>query len=168
VTPLPAVQRRRVLITGLGAAAGVSGAFGGASAQAAESAAAAAVDPHPAELAAAIRAFAGDAPVRAGRVTFEIAPLVENGNAVPVTVSVVSPMSDADHVQAIAIFNERNPQREVVICHLGPQSGRAQVSTRIRLATSQTVVALAKCSDGSVWSQAVEVIVTIAACVEGT
>jgi sulfur-oxidizing protein SoxY len=166
VTPLPAVLRRQVLITGLGAAAGVSGAFSGASAQAAESAATA-VDPHPAELAAAIRAFAGEAPVRTGRVTFEIAPLVENGNAVPVTVSVVSPMTDADHVQAIAIFNERNPQRDVVVCHLGPQSGRAQVSTRIRLATSQTVVALAKCSDGSVWSQTVEVIVTIAACVEG-
>jgi sulfur-oxidizing protein SoxY len=166
VKPLSAIQRRQVLITGVGAAAGMSGAFGSGSAQAAESAPAA-VDPHPAELAAAIRAFAGDGPIRPGRVTFEIAPLVENGNAVPVTVSVVSPMTDADHVQSIAIFNERNPQRDVVVCHLGPHSGRAQVSTRIRLATSQTVVALAKCSDGSVWSQAVEVVVTIAACVEG-
>lgn len=119
-----------------------------------------------AELEAAIRGFAGAVPVQAGRVTLDIAPLVENGNAVPVTVGVDSPMSAADHVKRIALFNERNPQREVAVFHLGPRAGRASVATRIRLATSQQLVALAEMSDGSVWSRRVDVIVTLAACIE--
>ena len=117
-------------------------------------------------LAAAIAAFAGAAPVRAGRVTLDVAPLVENGNTVPITVSVESPMSEADHVKAIAVFNERNPQRDVATFRLGPRAGRATVSTRIRLATSQQLVAVAQMSDGSCWSHSVDVIVTLAACVE--
>lgn len=119
-----------------------------------------------AELEAAIRGFAGAAPVQVGRVTLDIAPLVENGNAVPVSVGVDSPMSAADHVKRIALFNERNPQREVAVFHLGPRAGRASVATRIRLATSQQLVALAEMSDGSVWSRRVDVIVTLAACIE--
>ena len=119
-----------------------------------------------AELAAAIATFAAGAPVRAGRVEFEIAPLVENGNTVPIKVRVQSPMSEADHVKAIAIFNESNPQRDVANFFLGPRAGRATVSTRIRLATSQQLVAVAKMNDGSCWSQTVDVLVTLAACVE--
>ena len=118
------------------------------------------------ELAAAIKAFAAGAPVQAGRVTLEVAPLVENGNVVPVTVTVQSPMSAADHVKAIAIFNERNPQRDVAVFSLGPRAGRATVATRIRLATSQQLVAVAQMSDGSCWTHTVDVIVTLAACVE--
>ena len=118
------------------------------------------------DLQAAIRAFAGDATVRGGRVRLDIAPLVENGNTVPITVSVDSPMSADDHVKTIAVFNELNPQREVATFHLTPRSGRATVSTRIRLATSQKLVALARLSDGSVWSATAEVVVTLAGCVE--
>jgi sulfur-oxidizing protein SoxY len=118
------------------------------------------------ELNAAIAAFAGGVPVREGRVEFDIAPLVENGNTVPVTVRVQSPMSEADHVQAIAIFNEKNPQRDVAVFHLGPRAGRATIATRIRLATSQKLVAIARMNDGSCWSCSVDVIVTLAACVE--
>jgi sulfur-oxidizing protein SoxY len=119
-----------------------------------------------AELAAAITAFAGGTTVRPGRVDFDIAPLVENGNVVPITVRVQSPMTEADHVTAIGIFNESNPQRDVANFYLGPRAGRATVSTRIRLATSQQLVAVAKMSDGSCWSQTVDVLVTLAACVE--
>jgi sulfur-oxidizing protein SoxY len=118
------------------------------------------------ELAAAVAAFAGGAPVRAGRVDFDIAPLVENGNTVPVTVRVQSPMTEANHVKAIAIFNQRNPQRDVANFSLGPRAGRATVSTRIRLAGSQQLVAVAKMSDDSCWSKTVDVLVTLAACVE--
>ena len=118
------------------------------------------------ELAAAIAAFAGGAPVRNGRVEIDIAPLVENGNTVPITVRVQSAMSETDHVKAIAIFNESNPQRDVANFYLGPRAGRATVSTRIRLATSQNLVAVAKMNDGSCWSQTVDVLVTLAACVE--
>lgn len=117
-------------------------------------------------LLAAIAQFSGAAPVRPGRVEFEIAPLVENGNSVPILIEVASPMSAADHVVAIAVFNERNPQRDVAVFTLGPRAGRARVSTRIRLATSQQLVAVARFSDGSFWSRSVDVVVTLAACIE--
>lgn len=139
----------------LGAGAGVAASISWRRADAAQE-----------DLAAAIRAFAAGAPVRAGRVRLDIAPLVENGNVVPVTVTVESPMSAADHVKAIALFNERNPQRDVAVFHLGPRAGRATVATRIRLATSQQLVAVAQLNDGSCWTHSVDVIVTLAACVE--
>jgi len=120
----------------------------------------------PADLAAAVRAFAGGAVPRAGKVTLEVAPLVENGNTVPITVTVDSPMTAADHVLSIAVFNERNPQVDVIRARFGPRAGRAAVSTRIRLATSQQLVAVASLSDGSFWSHSVDVVVTLAACVE--
>ena len=96
-----------------------------------------------------------------------IVALVENGNAVPVSVSVQSPMTAADHVQRIALFTPQNPLPEVAVFHLGPHSGRAQVSARMRMATSQPVIALALLNDGSVWRHSVEVVVTLAACLEG-
>ena len=110
--------------------------------------------------------WAGGQPVREGKVRLEIAELVENGNAVPITVRVDSPMSATDRVQEIIVFNERNPQRDVLRASFGPASGRAEISTRIRLATSQQLVALARLADGSQWSHRVDVIVTLAACIE--
>ena len=121
----------------------------------------------PLDLAAAIKAFTQGAGVREGRVTFDIAALIDNGNAVPIVVGVASPMTAADHVTAISVFNERNPQRDVVNARFGPRSGRAELATRIRLATSQKLVAVARMSDGTYWSKTVEVIVTLAACIEG-
>ena len=122
---------------------------------------------NPAALQAAITAFSGGRAVRDGRVLLAIDTLVENGNTVPVSVSVDSPMTPADHVQRIALFTESNPQPEVAVFHFSPASGRAQVSTRMRMATSQHVVALAQLSDGSVWQQRVAVVVSLAACLEG-
>lgn len=118
------------------------------------------------ELTGALRAFTGGASTLEGKVKFDIAPLVENGNTVPITITVDNPMTAANHVQAIAVFNEKNPQREVVACKLTPRVGRAVVSTRIRLATTQQLVAVAKLSDGSYWTHTVDVIVTLAACIE--
>ena len=115
----------------------------------------------------AIRAWAGSATPRDGRVKFDISPLVDNGNVVPLTVSVQSPMTPADHVREIVIFNQSNPQRDVIRATLSPLSGRAELSTRMRLATSQHLVALARMSDGSVWQHRVDVVVTLAACIEG-
>lgn len=117
-------------------------------------------------LAEAIAGFTGGAPVNAGRVTLTVPPLVENGNAVGVTVAVESPMSEAAHVRRIGLFNEKNPQADVAIFHLGPRNGRARIVTRIRLATSQTLVAVAELSDGTYWSSEANVIVTLAACIE--
>jgi sulfur-oxidizing protein SoxY len=118
------------------------------------------------EMEAAIRGYADGKPVTRGKVKLEVPTLVENGNAVPVTVTVDSPMTPAAHVTGIAIFNDRNPQRDVVRFTLTPRSGKALVSTRIRLATSQQLVAVARLSDGSHWSDAVDVLVTLAACLE--
>ena len=121
----------------------------------------------PEAMAAAIREFTGGAPVRDGGVLLDIAPLVENGNTVPVTVSAESPMTATDHVREIGVFNELNPQALVAVFTLGPRAGRAMVSTRIRLSTSQKLVAIAKMSDGSLRRHQVDVLVTIAACTEG-
>ena len=120
----------------------------------------------PDELDAAIKAFTQGAAIRTGRVKLDISPIVDNGNSVPVTISVESPMTAADHVKTIAMFNEKNPQRDVVRVQLGPRSGKASVSTRIRLANSQKLVALAQLSDGTWWSHSVEVLVTLAACID--
>lgn len=118
------------------------------------------------EMEAAIRGYADGRPVTRGKVKLDVPPLVENGNAVPLTVTVDSPMTAAAHVTGIAVFNDRNPQRDVVRFTLTPRSGRAQVSSRIRLATSQQLVAVARLSDGTYWSDAVDVLVTLAACLE--
>ena len=119
------------------------------------------------ELAVAVSGFAGGAPVTAGKVRLSIAELVDNGNVVPITVTVDSPMTAGNHVKAIAVFNEKNPQRDVARFTLGPRYGKAEVSTRIRLATTQKLVAVAQMGDGSFWSHTVDVIVTLAACIEG-
>jgi len=120
----------------------------------------------PEMLASAIREVVGGNVVRTGKVRLEIPPLVENGNTVPLTVNVASPMSEADHVRSIHVFNEKNPQPNVGNFFLGVRSGRAQVSTRIRLADSQRITAIAKMSDGSFWSATADVVVTLAACTE--
>ena len=120
----------------------------------------------PATMAAAMRDVTGAAVVRTGKVKLDVPPLVENGNTVPMTVSVTSPMTAEDHVRSIHVFVEKNPQPNVGNFYLGPHAGRAQISTRIRLADSQKIVAIARLSDDSFWSTSVDVVVTLAACTE--
>jgi sulfur-oxidizing protein SoxY len=120
----------------------------------------------PDEMKTAIEKITGGKPMTAGHVKLEIPPLVENGNTVPVTVTVDSPMTPADHVRAIHVVTEKNPQPNVISCRLGPRAGRAMVSTRCRLSDTQTVIALAEMSDGSFWNASVSVIITLGACLE--
>jgi len=120
----------------------------------------------PESMAAAIRNVVGTATVQTGRVKLDIPPLVENGNTVPMTVSVTSPMTSSDYVKSIHVFNEKNPQPNLGNFYLTPRAGRAQVSTRIRLADTQKITAIARLSDGSLWSVSTEVVVTLAACTE--
>lgn len=120
----------------------------------------------PAEMQAAVASIVGGARVDDGKVKVDIPPLVENGNTVPCTVTVDSPMTAADHVKAIHVFTEKNPQPYVISVAFGPRAGLASVSTRIRLRDSQTVLAVAEMSDGTFWSGRAGVIVTISACLE--
>jgi len=120
----------------------------------------------PEAMAAAIKEVVGGAVIREGRVKLDLPPLVENGNAVPLTVSVESPMTPADHIKAIHVFNEKNPQPHVFDARLGPRNGRAVVATRIKLGDSQKIIAIAETSTGQFWSASADVIVTLAACIE--
>ena len=120
----------------------------------------------PETLAAAIRQVTGGAPLQARGVTLDVPPLIENGNAVPLTVSVDSPMKADDYVKAIHVFNEKNPQPHVLHASLSPGNGRARVATRIKLADTQKVVAIAETSKGEFLTAHAEVIVTLAACIE--
>ena len=120
----------------------------------------------PAMLEEAIRNVVGESNLQRGKVTLDVPPLVENGNAVPLTIIVDSPMSEAEHVKAIHVFNEKNPQPKVISVALGPRAGKASVATRIKLADAQRIVGIAEMSDGSFWTGEANVIVTMAACVE--
>lgn len=120
----------------------------------------------PESMQAAIREVTKGAKVGTGKVTLDVPPLVENGHTVPLSVTVDSPMTAAEHVRAIHVFNESNPQPHVLHATLGPRAGRGSLSTRIKLNASQRIVAIAELSDGSFWSGDAEVVVTLAACVE--
>jgi sulfur-oxidizing protein SoxY len=120
----------------------------------------------PKDLSADIARLTNGAAVQPGRVTLELPALAENGNSVPFTVRVESPMSAKDHVKAVYVFAERNPRPLVVTFHFQPQSGRAEVTTRIRLAGTQRVLAIAAMSDGTFWSGRTNVVVTAAACLD--
>ena len=123
-------------------------------------------DATPETMQRAIRQVVGEAPVRKGKVTLDVPALVENGNSVALTIEVASPMTAKDYVKAIHVFNEKNPLPNVISAHLGPRSGRARISTRFRLADTQTIVAIAELSDGTFWSASADVIVTLQACLE--
>jgi sulfur-oxidizing protein SoxY len=156
MTDASETTRRAVLIGAAGAAA-----FGAVPALLVRPA-----EATPEMMKAAIRRVIGESPVRTGKVTLDIPPLVENGNTIAMSVAVESPMTEQSYVKAIHVFNEKNPQPDIISVHLGPRAGKATFSTRIRLADSQNVVAIAEMSDGTLWSDSVEVIVTIAACLE--
>lgn len=125
-------------------------------------------DATPEAMQEAIRRLTGGAAIKRGRVKLDIPPLSENGNSVSCAVTVESPMTAADHVKAIHLLNEKNPQPNVISVRLGPRAGQARIATRIRLSDTQTVTAIAEMSDGSFWSDSANVIVTLGACLEDT
>ena len=120
----------------------------------------------PESMTAAIRQVLGEATAKTGRIKLDLPPLVENGNTVAMAVSVESPMTATDHVKAIHVLTEKNPQPNVISVKLGPRAGKADIQTRVRLADTQTVVAICEMSDGSFWSDKVDVVITLGACLE--
>ncbi|MCP5081413.1 MAG: hypothetical protein GY948_06910 [Alphaproteobacteria bacterium] len=115
---------------------------------------------------AAIEALTGGARVSAGRVILTMPKLAENGRSVPLTLEVESPMTMTDYVRSVHVFAGKNPIPTVARFHFGPYSGAAYVKTRVRLADTQQVVALAEMSDGSVWTGQTRGVVTLGGCLD--
>jgi len=113
-----------------------------------------------------VRSFTGGKDVLPGKVTLVLPKIADNGHSVPVTVKVDSPMTSAEHVRALHLISEKNPVRDMASFYLGPLVARAEISSRLRLNGSQRVVAIAELSDGSFWSDAVQIEVREAACTE--
>ena len=113
-----------------------------------------------------IKKITGTAKIQEGRVTLTIPPLVENGNLVVLKVSVDSPMTANDYVKAIHVIAEGNPLPNIFTAYLTPRSGSANITTRVRLADSQQVWAIAQMSNGSFWQGSAETLVTLSACTE--
>jgi sulfur-oxidizing protein SoxY len=113
-----------------------------------------------------IREIIGGAPLNQGRVVLELPQLADNGNSVPMRVSVASPMTSSDYVKSIHLLSERNPVPRMATFHLGSRAGRAEIRSRVRLAGSQRVTAVAELSDGSFWSGSARVVVTLSACMD--
>src|SRR5262245_47276109 len=115
----------------------------------------------PEDVAAAIKKLYGDKKIADGKVKLEMPQIAENGNVVPITVSVESPMTDADYIKAVHIFAEGNPIPAVATFYFMPACGKAACSTRIRMAATQNVVAVAETSAGELFTGKTEVKVTI-------
>ncbi len=110
----------------------------------------------------------GGARVSSGRVTVDTPRLADNGNSVPLKVSVASPMTATDYVRSITLLSEKNPRPVMATFFLGSKAGRAEVVTRVRLATTQRLLAIVQLSDGSFWSGSAEVEVTESACLDAS
>ena len=114
----------------------------------------------------AIQEITGGKPIIDGKVKLVIPPLVENGNLVVLKLSVDSPMTANDYVKSVHVIAEGNPLPNIFTVHLTPRSGTANITTRVRLADSQTVWAIAQMSDGSFYRGSAETLVTLSACTE--
>jgi sulfur-oxidizing protein SoxY len=114
----------------------------------------------------AIAKIVGSSIPRDGRVKLVIPPLVESGNLVVLKVAIQSPMTNIDYVKAVHIISEANPSPNIFTAYFTPRSGRAELTTRVRLADSQRVWAIAQMSDGSYWQGYADTLVTLSACTE--
>ena len=108
-------------------------------------------------------AIKGATPVD-GKVKIDLPEIAENGNTVPYKVNVESPMTEADHVTAVHVYATGNPGPQIISAKFTPMSGRAYVKSRMRLAKTQEVVAVAQMSDGKVYMGKTNVKVTIGGC----
>lgn len=117
-----------------------------------------------AEVDAEVKKIVGGRTAKSGGIKLELPEIAENGSTVPLTVSMASPMTDADHVKSIHFFADGNPRPDVASFHFTPRSGKARASVRIRLAKTQNIIAVAETSDGSVYVHKAQVKVTIGGC----
>jgi sulfur-oxidizing protein SoxY len=118
----------------------------------------------PAEAEAEIAKFTGGKSTQAGPITIELPEIAENGNTVPLSISVDHPMTAERHVSDILVVSDANPRPVIATFHLTPLSGRAEAATRIRLAATQNVTVVARTSDGRLLTASKQVKVTIGGC----
>ncbi len=112
----------------------------------------------------AINSVTGDASPAEGRIELTLPQIAENGNTVPIEISVDSPMSEADYVKSVHVFADGNPNPNVATYHFTPANGAARFAARIRLAKTQNVIAVAEMSNGDLYMAKSEVKVTIGGC----
>jgi sulfur-oxidizing protein SoxY len=112
----------------------------------------------------AIKKFTGGKTPVQGKIKLDLPEIAENGNTVPMTVTVDSPMTEQSHVTEVLIVADENPRSGVATFHFSPASGIAEANTRIRLAATQDVIAVAKMNDGSFYTASKQVKVTIGGC----
>lgn len=113
---------------------------------------------------AELKRLYGERPMEESRIKLDLPPIAENGLVVPVNIEVESPMTDEDHVKAVHLFAEGNPAPRVASFYFTPANGKAATSTRIRLAKTQTVVAVCEMSSGALHVARAEIKVTIGGC----
>ena len=147
------LHRRRILTIAIGAAAAAASSAAPGHAFAAKN-----------DADDLIRKFTGGKTAAEGRVRLDLPEIAENGNAVPMTVSVESPMTEQSYVSDVLVVAEGNPRGGVATFHFSPASGVAEVNTRIRLAETENVIAIAKMNDGTVFKTSKQVKVTIGGC----
>ncbi len=118
----------------------------------------------PEDVKMAIEERIGDAVAKEGRISLELPQIAGNGNTVPISFEIDSPMTESDYVKAVHIFAEKNPLPNVASFYFTPRSGKARAATRMRLLKTQNIVAVAEMSDGSVYMAKTEVKVTLGGC----
>jgi sulfur-oxidizing protein SoxY len=119
----------------------------------------------PGAMDAALAKFTGGKTVAKGKIAIELPEVADNGNTIPLSIAVESPMTAGDHVSEVLVLAEENPAPEVVKFGFTPLSGKAEVSTRIRLAKSQNVIVVARTNKGELFTSRRFVKVTVGGCV---
>jgi sulfur-oxidizing protein SoxY len=148
----PFINRRQALVLGAGAMSAATLAASVAPAMAKN------------DADEAIKKFTGGKTPTQGKIKLDLPEIAENGNTVPMTVMVDSPMTEQSYVSEVLIVADENPRSGVATFHFSPSSGVAEANTRIRLAATQDVIAVAKMNDGSFYMASKQVKVTIGGC----
>jgi sulfur-oxidizing protein SoxY len=144
------LNRRQALAVAVGGAAAATGLIAPAHAKN--------------DAAELIKAFTGGKMPAEGKVHLDLPEIAENGNTVPIALRIDSPMTAESHVTDVLVVADGNPRAGVATFHFSPASGVAEASTRIRLAATQNITAVAKMNDGSFFASTKQVKVTIGGC----
>lgn len=117
---------------------------------------------------AAYKAFVGSRAVRMERLVLDIPRIADNGNVVPVRIAMPGPFAPGAEVKTIHLFAQKNPVPQMAVFHFPQPVARVEVESRVRLAGTQRVMAVATLADGSLYAAAADIIVTVSACIDGT